>query len=121
MQIEEFREYCLSFPGTHEGTPFDGFFHNARSILVIYVVKKMFCFFEIEKFDACNIKCDPDKILELKDKYNAVSEPYNLSPKHWVSIKFNDDLSDKLMKNLVAESYKLVVAGLTKEEKQNIA
>ncbi len=115
MNIETFREYCLSFPETHEGTPFDGFFHNARSILVMYVKDKMFCFFDMDKFDACTIKCDPDKIAELKEKYNAVSKPFNLSPKYWISVRFNDDVPDKMLKKLVRESYDLVVEGLPKK------
>ena len=120
MHIEEFREYCLSFPQTHEGTPFDGFFHNARSILVMYVMDKMFCFFDIEKFDVCTIKCEPDKIAELKEKYNAISEPFNLSPKYWISIRFNDDVPDKMLKELVRKSYNLVVEGLSQKERQQI-
>lgn len=120
MHIEEFREYCLSFPETHEGTPFDGFFHNARSILVMYVADKMFCFFDIDKFDACTIKSDPDKVAELKEKYNAISEPFNLSPKYWISVRFNDDVPDKMLKELVRESYSLVVEGLSKKEQQEI-
>ena len=120
MHIEEFREYCLSFPKTHEGTPFDGFFHNARSILVMYVVDKMFCFFDIKKFDACTIKCEPDKIAELKEQYNAISEPFNLSPKYWISVRFNDDVPDKMLKELVRESYNLIVEGLSQKERQQI-
>lgn len=120
MNIEEFREYCLSLPKTHEGTPFDGFFRNARSILVMYVADKMFCFFDMDKFDACTIKCDSNKIVELKEKYKAVSEPFNLSPKYWISIRFNDDMTDKLLKELVRESYNLIVSGLPKKEQQRI-
>lgn len=120
MDIETFRDYCLSFPQTHEGTPFDGFFRNARSILVMYVAGKMFCFFDMDKFDACTIKCNPDKIAELKEKHKAISEPFNLSPKYWISIHLNDDVPDKLLRELVRESYDLVVEGLTKKERQQI-
>lgn len=120
MRIDEFREYCLSFPKTSEGTPFNGFFHNARSILVMYVLDKMFCFFDIDKFDACTIKCDPDRIDSLKDAYGAVSEPFNLSPRHWISIRFNGDVPDKLLKQLVKESYHLVVKGMSKKDRQDI-
>ena len=50
MDIETFRAFCLSFPDTHDGMPFQGFFKNSRAILVIYVGKKMFCFFDIGVF-----------------------------------------------------------------------
>lgn len=120
MNIEEFREYCLMFPKSHEGTPFDGFFKNARSILVMYVADKMFCFFDMDKFDACTIKCDPDKIAQLKERYNAVTEPFNLSPKYWTSIHFNADMPDRILKEMVRESYNLVVKGLPIKEQQEM-
>lgn len=66
MNVEEFREFCLSFKGAREGMPFEGFFHNSRSILVMYVKEKMFCFFDLDKFDSCTIKCDSEKIDSLK-------------------------------------------------------
>lgn len=121
MNIEEFREYCLTFPKSYEGTPFDGFFKNARSILVMYVAGKMFCFFDMDKFDACTIKCDPDKIAQLEERYKAVTKPFNLSPKYWISIHFNLDMPDRILKELVRESYNLVVKGLSQKEQQKIA
>lgn len=121
MNIEEFRDYCLSFKGTHEGMPFNGFFNNSRSILVIYVQEKMFCFFDLDKFDSCTIKCATDKIDSLKDEYNAIEKPFNLSPKYWISVRFNDDVSDNMLKELVADSYKLVVSGLTKKQQKELA
>ena len=120
MNIEDFRKYCLSFDGTHEGLPFEGFFHNAHSLLVFYVKEKMFCFFDVDKFDACTIKCDPDGIAELKARYKGVGEPYNLSPKYWISVEFNSDVPDKVLKELVRKSYDLVVEGLPKKEREEV-
>lgn len=120
MNIEEFRDYCLSFKGAHEGMPFQGFFHNSRSILVMYVKEKMFCFFDLNKFDSCTIKCATDKIESLKDEYNAIEKPFNLSPKYWISAGFDDDVSDKMLKALVADSYQLVVQGLSKKDQEEL-
>lgn len=108
MNIEDFREYCLSLPESYEKMPFAGFFHNAHSLLVFYVRNKMFCFFDIDKFDMCTIKCNPTDIDELKAEYKAVGEPYNLSSRHWISIQFNSDMSDKEIKCLVKKSYHLI-------------
>ena len=94
--------------------PFVGFFRNADSILVFYVGKKMFCFFDIDKFDSCTIKCSPEKIDELKEMYNAIGNPFNLSPKYWISVRFNDDVPDKLLKEMVRNSYNLVADGQKK-------
>ncbi|MGE8428706.1 MAG: MmcQ/YjbR family DNA-binding protein [Sphingobacterium sp.] len=117
MDIEDFRLFCLSFPGTHEGLPFQGFFKNSRSILVFYVGKKMFCFFDIDKFDYCTMKCDPVIIEELKEQ-EGINEPFNLSPKYWVSVVLDGSVSDDIVKDLVTKSYLIVSSTLTKKAKK---
>ena len=114
MDIETFRTYCLSFPDTHEGMPFQGFFKNSRSILVFYVGKKMFCFFDIDQFDYCTLKCDPEAIETLREQ-KGIQKPFNLSWKHWISVALNGDVSDEMLKDLVEKSYTLVSAGLSKK------
>lgn len=115
MDIEAFRAYCLSFPDTHEGMPFQGFFKNSRSILVFYVGKKMFCFFDIDKYDNCTLKCDPELIETLREQ-NGIQKPFNLSWKHWISVALSGDVSDEMLKDLVKKSYTLVSAGLSKKQ-----
>ena len=123
MNIEDFREYCLSLPDTHEGTPFDGFYRNrkdAHSVLVFFVGKKMFCYFDIDTFDKCTIKCDPDSIAELKEKYQSIGDPYNGNPKYWISVEFNGDVPEAKLKELVRRSYRLVAEGLPKKVRKYI-
>jgi predicted DNA-binding protein (MmcQ/YjbR family) len=116
MDIEALRTFCLSFPDTREGMPFAGFFKNSRAILVFYVGKKMFCFFDIDKFDYCTLKCDPEIIEELKEQ-EGFQNPFNLSKKHWINVELKGSVSEKMIKDLVQESYKLVVASLPKSTK----
>ncbi len=108
MNIEEFRKFCLSLPDSSEKMPFQAF-RAAQSILAFYVGGKIFCFFDIDTFEACTIKCNPDIIDELKARYNAVDAPYNMSPKHWISIRFNDDMPDEEIKYWTRQSYDIVV------------
>lgn len=77
----------------------------------------MFCYFDINTFDSCTIKCDPDKISELKDKYRGIGNPYNGNPKYWISVAFNSDVSDTKIKELIKQSYELVVKELPKKSK----
>lgn len=116
MNVEEFRDFCLSFPDTREGMPFEGFFKNSKSILVFYVGKKMFCLFDLDKFDCCTLKCDPKLIDELKE-HKGIGKPFNLSQKHWISVALNGDVSQELIKDLVTKSYKLVAGGISKKNK----
>jgi len=116
MDIEGFRTFCLSFPDTHEGMPFQGFFKNSRSILVFYGGKKMFCFFDIDKFDYCTLKCDPEVVENLRQQ-EGVEKPFNLSEKYWINVALNGKVSEECVKDLVEKSYRLVAAGLSKKNK----
>ncbi|UUV20974.1 MmcQ/YjbR family DNA-binding protein [Paenimyroides aestuarii] len=108
--IEDFREYCLSFKGVTEKFPFD------ETTLVFYVMNKMFCLVDIETFEFCNLKCDPDQAEELRAEHNGIKPGYHMSKKHWNSVYFNSDVSPKLLQELVVNSYDLVVKGLTKKD-----
>ena len=54
------------------------------------------------------IKCEPSIIPELKERYQAVSEPFNGDKRYWISVKPNDDLPDDHLKELVRQSYEIV-------------
>lgn len=116
MNVEEFRDFCLSFSDTREGMPFEGFFKNSQSILVFYVGKKMFCLFDLDKFDRCTLKCDPNLVDELRG-HEGIDKPFNLSQKHWISVALNGDVSQELIKDLVTKSYQLVADGVSKRNK----
>ncbi len=107
MNIEDFREFCLSLPDSSEKMPFQAF-RAAQSVLAFYMRDRIFCFLDIEKFDRCTVKCDPDLIDELKARYMAVGSPYNMSPKYWISLRFNDDMPDREIKDRVRRSYEIV-------------
>ncbi len=107
MNIEEFREYCLSLPETTEKMPFQSF-QAAKSMLAFYINGHIFCYFDIDKFDECTIKCKPSEISMLEEKYSSVGAPYNMSHKYWIGIKFNSDMPDNKIFELVRQSYELV-------------
>lgn len=107
MNVEEFRDFCLSQPDSSEKMPFQDFC-SAQSILAFYVCGKIFCFLDIDTFDACTIKCSPDIIDELKASYMAVGLPYNMNRRYWISIRFNEDMPDEMIKRMVSDSYSLI-------------
>ena len=108
MNVEEFRDYCLSLPDVTEATPFEKFSRGKYTILVFYINSHMFCYFNIDEFSNITIKCDPTKIVELKEMYKAVSEPFNGDKRYWISVQPNLDLSDENLKALVQQSYEIV-------------
>lgn len=119
MNIEDFRTYCLSFKGVEEKMPFEKATSDYdRNLLVFYVLGKWFCFVNIDVFDFCNIKCQPEQTKELQDRYEGIKPGYHMNKKHWISVYFNEDVPDKTIKELVKQSYNIVVASLSKKEKE---
>lgn len=108
MNIEELREYCLSLPGVTEATPFEKFSRGKFTILVFYVSGHMFCYFNIDDFTAITLKGNPQDIVELKERYQAIGEPFNGNKRHWMSVEMNSDVNDTMLKQLVWASYNLV-------------
>lgn len=119
MNIEEFRAYCLSFKGVHDKMPFDkATSEYDRNLLVFYVADKWFCFVNIDVFDFCNIKCPSEQIEDLQERYEGITSGYHMNKKHWISVHFEKDVPDKLIKELVKQSYDIVVATLSRKERE---
>ena len=121
MNIEEFRDYCQSFKGVQEKMPFwDVSDKYSRDVLCFYIGSKWFCFVNIEIFDFCCLKCAPDRNLELQASYMGIKPGWHMNKHHWISVYFNQDVSDRTIKELVQQSYDIVYKSLSKKEKELI-
>ncbi len=114
MDIESLREYCLSLKGTTEDFPFD------ETTLVFKVGGKMFCLTSLDGDLRITIKNDPEKNIELREEYPAVKPGYHMSKKHWNTISIDGSLPGYMIKNLIDESYDLIVMGLPRKQQQEI-
>lgn len=114
MNIEDFRDYCIQKKGVTEEFPFD------KNTLVFKVMGKMFALVDVEKFDFINLKSNPEKAVELREKYQGIQSGYHMSKVHWNSVYVNTDVSDKFVFELVDDSYRLVVSSLTKKLKKEL-
>ena len=113
MNLYDFRAYCLSFKGVSEETPFD------NVTLVFKVMGKMFALTDLELFESVNLKCEPNKAVELRENYDAVSAGYHMNKKHWNTITVNSDMSDREIYDLIKHSYELVFNALPKKLKED--
>ncbi|MDD6210763.1 MAG: MmcQ/YjbR family DNA-binding protein [Bacteroidales bacterium] len=119
MNIEDFREYCLSFSGVYEKFPFEKATTEYDSnLLVFYVGDKWFCFVNIDVFDFCNVKCNPEESEKLQERYDGVKPGYHMNKKHWISIYFDRDVPDRTIKELVKRSYDLVANSSAKKKRK---
>ncbi|MBO5455504.1 MAG: MmcQ/YjbR family DNA-binding protein [Muribaculaceae bacterium] len=108
MNIEDFREYCLSMEGVTEKTPFGKFARRYDSILVFYVLDHMFCFVDMDNFSFVDVKSTPEEIEDIRINHSSVSNPLNQSLKHWIQLDFNGDISDSMIYSLVKRAYDIV-------------
>lgn len=111
MNIEEFREYCLSKPSTTECFPFD------ENTLVFKVAGKMFALTDIVDAFSINIKCDPEKAIELREHYDCVQPGYHMNKMHWNTIIIDGTVSDAVLKEWIDDSYDLIVSSLNKSQR----
>lgn len=113
MNIEQLYEFCLSKKGVTEHFPFD------EDTLVFKVGGKMFALTSLKQYEAgnpaINLKCNPEKALELRAEYEGIRPGYHMSKVHWNTVDFNKDVSNKLICELINHSYDLVFGSLTKK------
>ena len=114
MHIEAFREYCLSLPGTTEDFPF------GEETLVFKVEGKIFALTHVDFFESINLKCEPEKAVELRERYPAVQPGYHMNKKHWNTVLTDGSISDALLVEWIKDSYYLVVASLPKKLRENL-
>ena len=115
MELQEAIECCLSLPATEETTPF------GPDALVYKVAGKMFALagFKNEQ-GSMNLKCDPERAIELRDEWEAITAGYHMNKKHWNTLRFDDSLPSKLTRELIEHPYDLVVAGLPRKLRESL-
>ena len=114
MNIEELREYCLSKKAATECFPFD------EVTLVFKIGGKIFALTNLDGDLSINLKCDPEKAIELREEYPAVKPGYHMNKRLWNTIEMDASIGDQLIKTWIDDSYDLVVASLTKKQREEI-
>jgi predicted DNA-binding protein (MmcQ/YjbR family) len=112
MELPDVITYCLSLPEAEETTPF------GPDVLVYKVRGKMFALTTLEDFPArINLKCHPERSLELRDIHSAIQPGWHMNKKHWNTIILNGTLSPRLIRELIEHSYRLVFDALPKKKR----
>ncbi|MEU0657977.1 MmcQ/YjbR family DNA-binding protein [Streptomyces lavendulocolor] len=108
MTPDRLRAFCLGFNDAVEDFPF------GPETSVFKVAGKMFA---LSALDArpltVNLKCDPEIALRLRAQYPAIVPGWHMNKRHWNTVTVSE-LPDRLVRELVEDSYDLVVAGLPK-------
>lgn len=115
MHVADFCAYCLALPGAEETVPF------GPDTLVYKVGGKMFALTTPEELPAsANLKCEPERALDLRDRYEDITPGYHMNKKHWNTINLSGRLPVALIRELIDHSYQLVVASLPKKVREEL-
>ena len=115
MFLDDFRSYCLQKPFVTEGFPFDD------RTLVFKVDGKLFALLDVNTFDQVNLKCDPEKAIELREQYIGIFPGYHMNKTHWNTVRINEDVPDDIIYALIDESYIRVFQSLTKKRRNELS
>ncbi|WP_329211225.1 MmcQ/YjbR family DNA-binding protein [Streptomyces sp. NBC_00683] len=111
MTPQELRAFCLEFNASAEEFPF------GPETSVFKVLGKMFA---LSALDArpltVNLKCDPDDAVRLREEYTAIVPGWHMNKRHWNTVTVSG-LPARMVRELIEDSYDLVVAGLPKAER----
>ena len=112
MNFGALRSYCLGKPGATEDFPFD------ETTLVFRVKGKIFALTDTEALPLrVNLKCAPDRAIELRDRHPEVRPGYHMNKTHWNTVELDGGLTDDEVRATVDHSYDLVVRGLPRRDR----
>ncbi len=115
MDLEQFREYCLSKVGATENMPF------GEGVLVFKVAGKIFALAALDEIPATvNLKCDPDLALELRDRYEQIQPGYHMNKKHWNTVEIGSGIPEAELRKMIEHSYDLIVRALPKAQRAKL-
>jgi predicted DNA-binding protein (MmcQ/YjbR family) len=116
MTRDDVLELCSGFPEAVEDQPF------GDDVAVFKVGGKMFALVLLGGAPgSVNLKCDPDRALELRAVYAAVQPGYHMNKRHWNTVELDGSVEDDELRGMVEHSYELVVRSLPRRERDRLA
>lgn len=116
MNIEELRERCIAVKNAEECTSF------GEGLISYKIMNKVFAFFLLNPKDGEHfvvLKCDPDKTMELRKKYQGITKGvYTGATLMWNSVYIQKDVPDQLIAELIDHSAEEVLRQLPKKKQE---
>jgi predicted DNA-binding protein (MmcQ/YjbR family) len=114
MNMEELREHCLRKPGAEECFPF------GEETLVFKVGGKVFLIASLTDGNQFNVKCDPERAIELRERHEEVQPGYHMNKRHWNTVRMDGALKAKDIREMIDHSYTIVVDALPKKVREKL-
>lgn len=117
MNIEEFREYCLSLPHAVENEPWTE--PQYRMLATYTVGGKWFCLVDFDK-KFIDVKCNPEKIVDMQSRYKGAFPAWHMNKEHWLGVTLESDVPDGVIKSLIKEGYDTIAGHLPKKKREEL-
>ena len=115
MDASNLRDWCLEQRGAIEDFPF-GPEHS-----VFKVAGKMFALSALERTPLeVSVKCEPELAVGLRESYPAIRPGYHLNKRHWNTLTLDRSLPDQLVRDMIEDSYDLVVSALPRRTREQL-
>ncbi|GEM55144.1 MmcQ-like protein [Flavobacterium branchiophilum] len=118
MNIQDLYDFCEAKKGVTQHFPFD------QDTLVFKVGGKIFCLTSLDSWEkatpSINLKCDPEKAMELRANHQGIKPGYHMNKKHWNTVMVNQEVSNQLLITLIDHSYQLVFDSLPQKIKKEL-
>ena len=114
MNVEGIRQICIAKKGVTEGFPFD------ELTLVLKVGGKMFALLNLDKDLSVNLKCDPERAIDLRERYEAILPGYHMNKQHWNTVMLDGSVPKNLLLEMIDHSYDLVFKSLSKNVRSEV-
>ncbi|HET6568592.1 MAG TPA: MmcQ/YjbR family DNA-binding protein [Rhodothermales bacterium] len=115
MTIDAIRDYCLAKDGVSEGFPF------GEQALVFKVGSKMFALLNLAELPtSINLKCDPERSIVLRERYESVRPGYHMNKTHWNTVLMDGSIPTAEVREMIDHSYHLVATALPRAERREI-
>jgi predicted DNA-binding protein (MmcQ/YjbR family) len=102
---KQLRDFCLSFPGAVEEFPFGAETHVYKVHAKIFAISALAAPLKV------SLKCDPDLAADLRRSYSDIAPGYHLNKRHWNTVTCNASVPDRLVRDMIEDSYDLVAKG----------
>jgi predicted DNA-binding protein (MmcQ/YjbR family) len=104
MTFAGFYDFCVELDEAEPSFPFD------KNTLAFKRRNKIFALTDSLDFRFINLKCEPEKAIELRERYQGIQPGFHMNKKHWNSVHLNQDVPDEIIYELINHSFALVKA-----------
>lgn len=114
MNVESIRDYCLNKKEVTESLPFND------TALVMKVNGKMFAIIDLSEKLRISLKCDPEKVPYIIEKFESITTGYHLNKKHWITVYIDGSIEEDYINKWIDDSYRLIVRKMPLKDRDRL-